>query len=162
MAGGDGSQEAGLRKLECSPASGLWGLLPNLPSCVQVAAAVEGDASPPYCDRRIPSTTVSQNQSSFSYDAFIRYLSQWQEKECKSLWNNSTMSHLKCYLFSGWVFCLRVCLVITCMLGALWGHKRASDPLRLELQFWAVKWGRGLQPGSSGRTGRLLTLEPSL
>lgn len=126
MAGGNGSQEA-----ECSPASGLSGLLPNLPSCCKLLLLwMEMLCLPTVIDRHIPSETANQNQSSFSYSASIRYLLQWQEKECKSLWNNSTMSHLKMLLIF-WMSVLLICLVITCMLGALQGHKRASDPLRL-------------------------------
>lgn len=160
MVGGDGSQEAGLRKLECSPASGLSGLLPNLPSCVQAAAAVDGDALPPHCDRRIPSTTVSQNQSSFSSGASVRHLSQWQEKEYKSLWNNSIMSHLKMLLIF-WMGVLSACM--SCYHMHAWRSPRPQEGIRsLETGVTVLSCQVGLQPGSSGRTGRLLTLEPSL
>ena len=49
-------------------------------------------------------------------------------------------SYLESFYFKGlffvyvWMFCLHVCLCITCMPGAHRGQKRASDSLELELQ----------------------------
>lgn len=55
-----------------------------------------------------------------------------------------------------WVFCLHVCVCITCMSGAQRGQKRVLDPLEL---LWSMIWVLSMAPLSSG--GIVLIAEPS-